>query len=195
VTAPTGLDAESTLSIPKPSDIAGVTAPFAPSQALDAAPSATPDDDDNEDLSGYVSYDEVMARKEHDPPPCPARPPAPTPCSAALTHQYLNDAWHTLARALQPHVRDSVTFNAQLLRIPEWQLICGLIVHLWQSASLTMPVLDPAWQSQTPILETVSKCPECGKEYQPVWRNQAYCSNACGMAAEKRRVSGMRKVA
>jgi len=135
---------------------------------------------DGDDLLGYVSYEEAQARKEQRRETIP-----PTPVSiGALTSADLEQAWAKLSQALQPYIRKAVTLAADQLRVPEWQLVCGLIVHMWQSASLVTPVLDPSWQSSDFKIETEVSCEKCGKVFQPSRRGQRFCSNRCGMSAE-----------
>jgi len=94
----------------------------------------------------------------------------------------LESAWEVLSKALTQTVSDSIKFHASLLKIPQWQLVCGLLVQSWKSGNLTAPDLDPSWQAGEVIQRESQKCPECGKYFIPPNRGMEFCSDECGKA-------------
>lgn len=126
-----------------------------------------------------------VLRAPVDPDPLKPLEVSGVPEPTGVVDAQLRDAWDKMSQALRDHVKKAVTFQAQALRIPEWQLVCGLVAHLHASASLSNPQLDPAWMSSEPIRQSVAVCDYCGEEFVPRWRGQVYCGEECGRAVAR----------
>lgn len=130
----------------------------------------------------------------------PVAPPEPPPSLEEVRSQViamhaedavLSQAWDTLKQVLHPHVRTAIWGAAESQHLPEWQLVCGLIVHISQSSGLFSPIIDPSWRdlknSERALIDFSAVCmnKQCGKKFVGKHRGQVYCSNECGVFVEE----------
>ncbi len=138
-----------------------------------------------ENADDPITFDEdpLVGEIEEAVEPIPVESQIPDPIS--LEHAKLVTAWDTLSQTLVDHVRIGVNNQAEMLRIPEWQLVCGLIAQAHASGGLTNPQLDPAWSNPVPIPKGEAVCGQCGTTFKPKFRGQGNCSRECGEREER----------
>jgi len=80
--------------------------------------------------------------------------------------------------------------------IPEWMLIAGLVLRIFEMGEYTAPSLQPEWVYTTPVVRSAAlpeqTCPVCNELFQPRWRGQLYDRSDCGAIAERTRLDRLR---
>ena len=109
-------------------------------------------------------------------------------------HVKLNVHAAALLAMLPDTVREMLMETAVItLRMPLWQLLCGLVQQSYDLGLFTTPIISPDWIDRlgatTQQYATV-RCAEetCGKSFRPKWPGQKYCSDVCGTKPERRRL-------
>jgi hypothetical protein len=106
------------------------------------------------------------------------------PAKLLLQESKLNQASQDLLDQLPDHVGQLVTSLAKQTYIPQWQLVCGVLLAVHQEGRLSEFRLDPAWKDGLRTKELVCQYAKCGKTFTPKRIAQKYCSTECGLKAD-----------
>lgn len=107
----------------------------------------------------------------------------------------LNEAAAKLMAMLPQTVREMLMETSVItLKLPLWQLWCGLVQQAYDLGLYTTPILDPDWINRLPVMPTIYatvRCKECNEPFSPKWPKQEYCSDLCGTKPERRRLDAL----
>jgi hypothetical protein len=100
-----------------------------------------------------------------------------------LSEQDLNQASELLLKQLPDHISQLIMTIKQEYDVELWHLICGILLEVYSEGRISAFQLDPQWLDG--LRQTTLICQECKKIFTPEQINQKYCSNECGLKAEK----------
>lgn len=135
-------------------------------------------------LASYIKDEFAPKSEETNLPALDADPNIP-----------LNEAAARMMAMLPQTVREMLMETAVVtLKLPLWQLWCGLVQQAYDLGLYTTPILDPDWINRLPVMPTLYatvRCKECGNPFSPKWPKQEYCSDLCGTKPERRRLDAI----
>ena len=99
----------------------------------------------------------------------------------------LEAATNLLMGQIMPELREFFNEVADVvLHVPRWQLMVGSVLAQHMNGSLPSPFIDPSWSNGVTLVFKKITCAECGEVFDPKRLGQTYCSNACGVIANKK---------